>query len=69
VGNAYKILVRKREEKRQFVKPRRRGRMILDWILGKKFEKVWTGFMWLRIRTVRGGGGFCRENGNNFRVP
>jgi len=26
-------------------------RTILDWILGKQSGKVWTGFIWFRIRT------------------
>jgi hypothetical protein len=30
------------------------GRIILEWILGKYSEKVWAGFIWLRIGT--GGG-------------
>jgi hypothetical protein len=25
------------------------GRIILEWILGKSDEKVWAGFVWLRI--------------------
>jgi hypothetical protein len=27
------------------------GRIIRECILGKKFGKVWTGFIWLRIGT------------------
>jgi hypothetical protein len=27
------------------------GKIILEWILGKEGGKVWTGFIWLRIRT------------------
>jgi hypothetical protein len=30
------------------------GRIILKWILGKWGEKVWTGFIWLRIGTNDG---------------
>jgi hypothetical protein len=30
------------------------GRIILGWIFGKLDGKVWTGFMWLRIRTSGG---------------
>jgi hypothetical protein len=29
-------------------------RIILKWILRKSGERVWTGFMWLRIGTVGG---------------
>jgi hypothetical protein len=29
-------------------------RIILEWILEKECEKVWTGFIWLRIRTSGG---------------
>jgi hypothetical protein len=27
------------------------GRIILEWILEKQGEKVWTGCIWLRIKT------------------
>jgi hypothetical protein len=30
------------------------GEIILDWILGKYDGKVWTGFIWLRLRTSDG---------------
>jgi len=30
------------------------GKIILQWILGKYGGSVWTGFMWLRIRTSSG---------------
>jgi hypothetical protein len=30
------------------------GRVILEWILEKKGAKLWTGFIWLRIRTSGG---------------
>jgi hypothetical protein len=29
-------------------------RIILEWILGKQGEKVWTGYIWLRIGTNGG---------------
>jgi hypothetical protein len=29
-------------------------RIILEWILGKQGVKLWTGFIWLRMRTDRG---------------
>jgi hypothetical protein len=28
------------------------GKIILEWILGKLSEKVWTGFISIRIRTT-----------------
>jgi hypothetical protein len=30
------------------------GKIILNWILGKKPGRVWTGFIWLRIGTSGG---------------
>jgi hypothetical protein len=30
------------------------GNIILEWIFGKWGEKMWTGFIWLRIRTNGG---------------
>jgi hypothetical protein len=30
------------------------GRIIPEWILGKWGEKLWTGFIWLRIATSGG---------------
>jgi hypothetical protein len=30
------------------------GRTILEWILGKEGDKLWTGFIWLRIGTSGG---------------
>jgi hypothetical protein len=30
------------------------GRIILDWILAKKFWKLWTGCIWFRIGTTDG---------------
>jgi len=29
-------------------------RMILEWILGKENGKLWTGFVWFRIRNSGG---------------
>jgi hypothetical protein len=34
------------------------GWIILEWILGKKDRKVWTGFVWVRIGISGGGGLF-----------
>jgi hypothetical protein len=52
--NTYKILVGNSEGKRPLRRPRSGGRIILKWILEKYGWMVWTGFIWLRIRT--GGG-------------
>jgi hypothetical protein len=30
------------------------GNIILEWILGQKSEKLWSGFIWLRIGTSGG---------------
>jgi hypothetical protein len=30
------------------------GKIILEWILGKDHERLWTGFIWLRIETSGG---------------
>jgi hypothetical protein len=30
------------------------GKMILEWILARQSERVWTGFIWLRIGTSGG---------------
>jgi hypothetical protein len=46
--NAYSILVGKLEGKRLLGRPRwEDGRIILEWMLGKSGEKVWTGCIWL----------------------
>jgi hypothetical protein len=37
------------------------GKIILEWILGKEGAKVWTRFIWLKIRTS---GGLLCEHGN-----
>jgi hypothetical protein len=42
--NVHKILVGKPEH----------GKIMLEWILGKRSQKIWTGFIWLRIEI--GGG-------------
>jgi hypothetical protein len=47
VRNAYKILVGKPEVKRPLGNLDVDGKLLLQWTLGK----VWTGFIWLRIRT------------------
>jgi hypothetical protein len=49
MGNAYSILVGKPEGKRHLQDLGIDGRVILEWILGKQFEKVWSRIMWLRI--------------------
>jgi hypothetical protein len=30
------------------------GRIILEWILKRKFRRMWTGYFWLRIATSFG---------------
>ena len=50
----YRVLVVKPEVKRQLVRPRRRWRIILRWILRKWDVGVWTRSSCLRI--VTGGG-------------
>jgi hypothetical protein len=49
--NAYKILFEKFEGKRPLGRPRLRWEIILEWILRKEGGEVWTGCIWLRIRT------------------
>jgi hypothetical protein len=51
--NAYKI-VGKPEGKRPLGRLRCDRKMTLEWILGKKVEKLWTGYIWLRIGTSDG---------------
>jgi hypothetical protein len=38
------------------------GKTISEWILGKKSENMWTGFIWFRIRTMD-------ERGSRVRFP
>jgi hypothetical protein len=40
-------------EKRQLGRPKRRWKVILEWISGK-YGEAWTGFIWLRIWTSGG---------------
>jgi hypothetical protein len=42
------ILVENPKRKRPPLRPRRRSRIALNWNL-KKCERVWSGFVWLRI--------------------
>jgi hypothetical protein len=46
---AYKILIGKPEGKRKLERRRRRWGIILEWILRKLGDNLWTGFIWLRI--------------------
>jgi hypothetical protein len=50
-GNAYRLLVRKPEGKRPLGRQRRRWWIILREILERWDGVMWTGFVWLRIRT------------------
>jgi hypothetical protein len=52
--NVYKHLVGKPEEKRQLRRHRCRWEDNIKWILEEIVERVWIGFIWLRIGT--GGG-------------
>jgi len=46
-----RILIGKTEVKKQFGRPRRRWRTILEWILEKYGAKLWTRFTWLNVGT------------------
>jgi hypothetical protein len=52
----YKVLVGTPEGKRPRERPRRRldRRIILKWIFKKWDVGIWTGLIWLRIRTGSG---------------
>jgi hypothetical protein len=50
-GNAYRILVGKPERKRRLGRHRHKWRIILKSILELYDRVVWTGLIWLRIRT------------------
>jgi hypothetical protein len=52
--NAYRILVGKPEGKRLLESSEVGGRIILKWILELQDRVVWTGLIWLRIRTSGG---------------
>jgi hypothetical protein len=49
--NAYTILMGKPEGKKPLGRPRREW-TIIKWILNRKDGVVWTGSIWLRIRTT-----------------
>jgi hypothetical protein len=51
MGNAHSSLVGNPEVNRILGRPRRSWKILLGWILGKECGKLWTGFMWPRIRT------------------
>jgi hypothetical protein len=44
---AHKVLVRKRESKKEFGRPRHRMEEILKWIIKKYGVRMWTGCIWL----------------------
>jgi hypothetical protein len=48
---AYRFVVGKREGMKPLGNPGVDERMILKWIF-KKWNRVWTGLLWLRIRIV-----------------
>jgi hypothetical protein len=49
--NASKILVGKPEGKRPVGRLGVDGKIKLEWVLGKWDGKLWSGCIWLRIRT------------------
>jgi hypothetical protein len=49
--NAYKILVGNLKESDHLESQRVDRRIILEYILGKYFRRLWIGFIWLRIGT------------------
>jgi hypothetical protein len=49
--NTYTALIQKPEGKDHLNDPGADGRIILKYILWKQGARVWTGFIWLRIRT------------------
>jgi hypothetical protein len=54
IGNAYKILVGKPEGKGTFGRLRRRREDNIRLDLREIGWRLWTGFIWLRIRTSSG---------------
>jgi len=50
--NSYKILVGKPERKDYFEELGVDGKIILEWVFGKKVGKFWTACMWLRLGVV-----------------
>jgi hypothetical protein len=52
--NIYSILVRRSEVKRQLGRPGHRWEDNIRWVLRKYGGKLWTGCIWLRIRTSGG---------------
>jgi hypothetical protein len=52
--DVYRILVGKPEGKRPQGRPKEGGIMILEWILERQDEALWTGLMWLRRGTTDG---------------
>jgi hypothetical protein len=49
--NAYKVLVGEPKGREHFEDLGVDNRIILEFILGKQNEKLWTAFIWLRIGT------------------
>ena len=52
--SAYRVFVRKPEEKNHLVDPEVEGRIILRWIFRKWDAGPWPGVIWLRIETGDG---------------
>jgi hypothetical protein len=61
--NAYKILVGNLKGRHHSEDVGVDEKIILEWLLGKQGEKLWTRFIWLRIGTVADS---CEhDNGNS----
>jgi hypothetical protein len=54
MGNAYRILVRKSEEKKSLGRQRADKKIILKLALEKQCVRMWIGFMFHRIGTSSG---------------
>jgi hypothetical protein len=54
IRNAYSILTGKFEVKRPIGRPQHRWKDTIRMDLRKQGKKLWTGFLWLRIRTSGG---------------
>jgi hypothetical protein len=52
--NAYRVLTRNPEGNRTLKETVVGMRMLVRWILEKQDRVIWTGIIWLRIRTTGG---------------
>jgi len=53
-GNAYRVLIGKPEGNNRLEHIRVDKKIILKWILKDQVGRVWTGFIWLKIRISNG---------------